>query len=98
MKHTQELAKPLTWEPLQNSFSDKYSMVCSRYMRHYYRTRWKKNLIFSANMEMPETNAPPFRLYTALFCVSKHQESFSFAFQLTLASCFAHMFFCSLVE
>ena len=42
----------------------------------------EKNLVFSANMEMPETNTPPFYLCTALFCVSKPHESFSFPFQL----------------
>ena len=56
----------------------------------------EKNLVFSANMEMPETNTPPFYLCTALFCVSEPHESFSFPFQLTLASRFARMFFCSL--
>ena len=56
----------------------------------------EKNLVFSANMEMPETNTPPFYLCVALFYVSRPHESFSFPFQLTLASHFAHMFLCSL--
>lgn len=54
-----------------------------------------KNLNFSANMEMLETNSPPFCLDTALFCASKHQEGFSFL-SSSPSSHFAHMFFCSL--
>lgn len=39
-----------------------------------------KKLIFSASVEMPETNRPPFRLDTILFYASKHRGSFSFRF------------------